>query len=110
MNSKIVQLLAFEKLNGDNYVAWKSNLNTILMVDDLRFVLTEECPQTLSFNANQTSQKAYDTWIKANEKTRVYIFVSMSNVLLGDRDVLLLLLNMKTQKTRQFSNHTYFEF
>ncbi|TYK05842.1 gag/pol protein [Cucumis melo var. makuwa] len=35
MNSSILQLLASEKLNGDNYVAWKSNLNTILVVDDL---------------------------------------------------------------------------
>ncbi|XP_050937700.1 uncharacterized protein LOC127148280, partial [Cucumis melo] len=81
MNSSIVQLLAFEKLNGDNYAAWKSNLNTILVVDDLRFVLTEECPQTPSSNASQTSRKAYDRWIKANEKARVYILASMSDVL-----------------------------
>ncbi|KAA0062900.1 gag/pol protein [Cucumis melo var. makuwa] len=38
MNSSILQLLASEKLNGDNYVAWKSNLNTILVVDDLRMM------------------------------------------------------------------------
>ncbi|KAA0054281.1 gag/pol protein [Cucumis melo var. makuwa] len=81
MNSSIVQLLAFEKLNGDNYAAWKSNLNTKLMVDDLRFVLTEECPQTPASNANRTSRKAYDRWIKANEKAHVYIFASMSDVL-----------------------------
>ncbi|KAA0038359.1 gag/pol protein [Cucumis melo var. makuwa] len=81
MNSSIVQLLAFEKLNGDNYAAWKSNLNTILVVDDLRFVLTEECPQTPSSNASQTSRKAYDRWIKANEKACVYILASMSDVL-----------------------------
>ncbi|KAA0059677.1 gag/pol protein [Cucumis melo var. makuwa] len=81
MNSSIVQLLAFEKLNGDNYAAWKSNLNTILVVDDLRFVLTEECPQTPASNANQTSPKAYDRWIKANEKACVYILASMSDVL-----------------------------
>ena len=71
MNSSIVQLLAFKKLNGDNYAAWKSNLNTILVVDDLRFFLTEECPQTPASNANRTSRKAYDRWVKANEKARV---------------------------------------
>ncbi|KAA0060266.1 gag/pol protein [Cucumis melo var. makuwa] len=81
MNSSIVQLVPFKKLNGDNYAAWKSNLNTILVVDDLRFVLTEECPQTPASNANPTSRKAYDRWIKANEKARVYIFASMSDVL-----------------------------
>ena len=81
MNSSIVQLLASEKLNGDNYAAWKSNLNTILVVDDLRFVLTEECPQNPASNANRTSRDAYDRWIKANEKARVYILASMSDVL-----------------------------
>ncbi|KAA0047871.1 gag/pol protein [Cucumis melo var. makuwa] len=81
MNSSIVQLLASEKLNGDNYATWKSNLNTILVVDDLRFVLTEECSQTSASNAYRTSQKAYDRWIKTNEKARVYILASMSDVL-----------------------------
>ncbi|KAA0047422.1 gag/pol protein [Cucumis melo var. makuwa] len=81
MNSSIVQLLASKKLNGDNCATWKSNLNTILMVDDLRFVLTEECPQPPVSNANQASQKAYDRWIKENKKARVYILASMSDVL-----------------------------
>ncbi|KAA0046140.1 gag/pol protein [Cucumis melo var. makuwa] len=81
MNSSIVQLLASKKLNDDNYAAWKSNLNTILVVDDLRFILTVECPQTSVSNANRTSQEAYDRWVKANEKARVYILVSMSDVL-----------------------------
>ncbi|TYK23823.1 gag/pol protein [Cucumis melo var. makuwa] len=81
MNSSIVQLLPSKKLNDNNYAAWKSNLNTILVVDDLRFVLTVECPQTSAFNANRTSQEAYDRWVKANEKARVYILASMSDVL-----------------------------
>ncbi|KAA0062190.1 gag/pol protein [Cucumis melo var. makuwa] len=80
MNSSIVQLLASKKLDGDNYAAWKSNLNTILVVGDLRFVLTKECPQTPTSNANRTSRKAYDRWIKANEKARVYILASVSDV------------------------------
>ncbi|TYK22241.1 gag/pol protein [Cucumis melo var. makuwa] len=80
-DSSIVQLLGSKKLNGDNYAAWKSNLNTILVVDDLRFVLTEECPQTPASNANRASRKAYDRWIKANEKAHVYILTSMSDVL-----------------------------
>ena len=45
---------AYEKLNGDNYATWKSNLNTILVIDDLRFVLTEECPPNPNSNANRT--------------------------------------------------------
>ena len=81
MNSSIVQLLASEKINDDNYAAWKSNLNPILVVDDLRFVLTEECPQNPASNANRTGRKAFDRWVKANEKARVYIFASVSDVL-----------------------------
>ncbi|KAA0046128.1 gag/pol protein [Cucumis melo var. makuwa] len=81
MNSSIVQLLASEKQNSDNYATWKSNLNTILVVVDLRFILTEECPQTSASNINRTSREAYDRWIKANEKARVYILASMSDVL-----------------------------
>ncbi|XP_050944031.1 uncharacterized protein LOC127150371 [Cucumis melo] len=80
MNSPIVQLLASEKLNDNNYAAWKSNLNMIL-VDDLRFVLTKECPQTPASNANRTNREAYDRWIKANEKACVCILASMSDVL-----------------------------
>ena len=52
MTNSIVQLLASEKLNGDNYTTWKSNLNTILVIEDLKFVLTEECPPNPSSNAN----------------------------------------------------------
>ena len=48
------------------------------MIDDLRFVLTEECPQNPTFNANRTSREAYDRWIKANEKAYVYILARMS--------------------------------
>ncbi|TYK21571.1 gag/pol protein [Cucumis melo var. makuwa] len=32
-------------------------------------------------NANRASRKAYDRWIKANEKVRVYILASMSDIL-----------------------------
>ncbi|XP_050938509.1 uncharacterized protein LOC127148520 [Cucumis melo] len=81
MNSSVVQLLASKKLNSDNYTAWKSNINTLLVVDDLRFVLTEECSQTPASNANHTSWEAYDRWVKINEKARVYILASMLDVL-----------------------------
>ena len=52
MSSSIVQLLVSEKLNGNNYPTRKSNLNTILANDDLRFVLAEKCPLNPSSNAN----------------------------------------------------------
>ncbi|XP_038882371.1 uncharacterized protein LOC120073638 [Benincasa hispida] len=81
MTSSIIQFLALEKLIGDNYVTWKSNLNTILTIDDLRFILTEECPPIPSSNSNQIVWEAFDRWIRANDKARAYILASLSNVL-----------------------------
>ncbi|XP_022157194.1 uncharacterized protein LOC111023968 [Momordica charantia] len=81
MSTSNIQLLASDKLNGDNYRIWKSNLNTILVIDDLRFVLTEECLPAFTPNANRTVRDAYDRWVKANEKACVYILASISDVL-----------------------------
>ena len=53
MNNLIIQLLASEKLYDNNYVTWKLQLNIILVIDDLRFILIEEYPQTPALNANQ---------------------------------------------------------
>ena len=88
MTSSIVQLLASKKLNGDNYSTWKSNINTILVIDYLRFVLLEECPPNSGSNANRTVQDAYDRWTRANDKARVYILASISDVLAMKHDVM----------------------
>ena len=68
MSSSIVQLLASEKLNDDNYATRKSNLNTILANDDLRFILTEECPLNPGSNANRIVLDAYDKKGKGKDK------------------------------------------
>lgn len=81
MSSSLIALLKSERLTGENYTTWKSNLNTILVVDDLRFVLTEECPHIPARNAPQTVKDAYDRWTKANDKAKVYILASLSEVL-----------------------------
>ena len=44
MSSALLQILANDKLTGDNYTKWKNNINAILVTKDLKFVLTEECP------------------------------------------------------------------
>ncbi|XP_038902401.1 uncharacterized protein LOC120089040 [Benincasa hispida] len=81
MSNSIIQLLTSDKFNGESYSNWKSNLNTILVVDDLRFVLTEECPPIPSLTKNRSVQDAYDRWVRANEKARAYILESISDVL-----------------------------
>ncbi|TYJ96575.1 gag/pol protein [Cucumis melo var. makuwa] len=44
-------------------------------------ITMRHCPQTPASNANRASRKAYDRWIKANEKACVFILASMSDVL-----------------------------
>ena len=54
-------------------------INTVLIVDDLKFALTEECSQIPAQNASQNVRDA--KWMKANEKARAYILASLSEVL-----------------------------
>ena len=68
MSSSIVKLLAFEKLNGNIYATRKSNLNTILVNNDLRFVLTKEYPLNPGSNANRAVWDAYDKRGKEKDK------------------------------------------
>ncbi|KAA0040515.1 gag/pol protein [Cucumis melo var. makuwa] len=75
-----LDMLAADKLNGNNYASWKNTINIVLIIDDLRLVLVEECPQVPAANATRTVQEAYERWVKANEKARVYILVSLSEV------------------------------
>ena len=81
MSSSIIQLLKNEKLTDENYATWKSNLNMILVVNKLCFVLIEAFPPSPAPNASQTIKDAYDRWTKANDKAHIYILASMSDVL-----------------------------
>ena len=62
-------------------MTWKSNLNKILVNNDLRFVLMEECPHSPARNASQNVRDAYNRWTKANNKVRVYLVSSMFDIL-----------------------------
>ncbi|XP_038888931.1 uncharacterized protein LOC120078705 [Benincasa hispida] len=88
MSNLIIQLLAFDKFNGENYSNWKSNINTILVVDDLRFVLMEEHPPVPSSTATGNVRDVYDRWVRANEKARAYIMASISDVLNKKHEVI----------------------
>ncbi|KAA0058365.1 gag/pol protein [Cucumis melo var. makuwa] len=81
MSSSIIALLKKDQLTGENYATWKLKLNMILVITDLRFVLIEECPPFPSQNASQSVKDGYDCWTKANDKARLYILASMSNIL-----------------------------
>ncbi|XP_038875084.1 uncharacterized protein LOC120067613 [Benincasa hispida] len=81
MSNSILQLLASDKFNGEGYSNWKSNINTILVVVDLRFVLMKECHLIPNTTANRNVRDIYDQWVMANEKSRAYILASIFDVL-----------------------------
>ena len=80
-NNPIIALLTNEKLSGDNFVKWKSNINIVLICENQKFVLTEECPPEPPANASRTVRRRYDSWIDSNNKSRYYMLASMNNVL-----------------------------
>ena len=77
----ITALLSLEKLNGDNFIRWKSNLNLMLICENHKFVLTKECPEEPAANAPKNVRDKYDAWIQSNNKTKCYMLVSMNDVL-----------------------------
>ena len=60
-NNPIIALLANEKLSGDNFVKWKSNINIMLICENKKFVLTEECPAEPPVNASRIVRERYDS-------------------------------------------------
>ena len=59
MVSPIISILSNDKLTGENYVKWKSNMNAILVCEDLKFVLTEEHPPEPARNAGHVVRDTY---------------------------------------------------
>ena len=80
-SNPIIALLANESLTVDNFVKWKSNVNIVLVCENNRFVLTEECPAEPAANAARSVREPYERWIQANNKARAYMLASMSDML-----------------------------
>ena len=72
-SNPIIALLANEKLNGDNYIKWKSNINIMLICENQKFVLTKECPPEPHATASRSLREKYDFWQTANKKARCYM-------------------------------------
>ena len=90
MVSPIISILSNDKLTGENYVKWKSNMNAILVCEDLKFVMTEERPPEPARNAGQAVRDTYQKWVAANEKARCYLPAGMSEVLAAKHEPMAL--------------------
>ena len=80
-NNPIIALLANEKLSCDKFFKWKSNINIVLICENQKFILTEECPPEPPANASRTVRERYDSLIHSNNKARCYMFAILNNVL-----------------------------
>ena len=80
-SNPIIALLANESLTSDKFVTWKSNVNIVLVYENNRFVLTEECPAEPAANAARSVREPYERWIQTNNKARAYMLANMSDVL-----------------------------
>ncbi|KAA0067938.1 gag/pol protein [Cucumis melo var. makuwa] len=89
MSCSIIALLKKDQLTGENYATWKSKLNMILVIADLRFVLMEECPPFPTKYASQSVRDAYDCWTKANDKAHLHILASISDILSKKHEIMV---------------------
>ena len=80
MSTALLQIIANDKLTGDNYTKWKHNINAILVTKDLKFVLMEECPPATIAHAAQRVCEPYKKWVSSDEKARTYLLASMIDV------------------------------
>ena len=80
-NNPIIYLLANEKLRGDIFVKWKSNINIVLICENQKFVLSEKCPPEPPANASRTVRERYDNWIHSNNKGRCDMLAIKNDVL-----------------------------
>ncbi|XP_073046082.1 uncharacterized protein [Primulina eburnea] len=59
----------------------QSNINIVLVCENLKFVLTEECPPERPLNDARSVREIYDRWIAANNKAKGYMLTGMNDVL-----------------------------
>ena len=78
MANPIVALLSRTVLTGENFQKWKSDLNIVLMSENMRFILTDPCPPVPAANATRAVRNSYDQWISTNNRAISYMLASMS--------------------------------
>lgn len=62
-------ILGNEKLIRDDCNNWKCNMNLVLVIENIQYMLKEECPPISPKNAPQSISYAYNKWIESNDKS-----------------------------------------
>ena len=74
-------ILNQNKLNGQNYVDWKRNLDIVLTAEGYKYVLTTPKPSELTPDSSDEDKEKFEKWVKANNMAKCYILASVSNIL-----------------------------
>ena len=56
-------------------------MNAVLVCEDLKFILTEECPPEPAKNISQAIRDARQYWVSVNKKAHCHLLVGMSEIL-----------------------------
>ena len=81
MSNPIIALLSKDVLTGDNFQKWKSNLNIVLVGENIKYMLSMPKPTLPNNNAARQIRDEYDHWVASNNKAIAYMLASMSDVL-----------------------------
>ena len=81
MSNIIIALLSKDVLTGDNFQNWKSNLNIVLVGENIRYVLNVPKLPIPNNTATRQVKAEFDQWIASNNKAIAYMLASMSDVL-----------------------------
>ena len=81
MSSPFIATLFQNKLIRNNYVEWKLDLDKLLIVEELKYVLIFSYPPIPNYETPTISADQYWQWLKDDEKACCYILDSMSDML-----------------------------
>ena len=81
MANPIVALLSRTVLTGENFQKWKSDLDIVLISENIRFILIDPCPLVPATNTQRAVRENCDRWTNANNRAITYMLTSMSDTL-----------------------------
>ena len=81
MPNPIITLLSKDVLTGDNFQKWKSNLNIVLVGENIRYILNVPKPPIPNNTVTYQVKAEYDQWVALNNKAIAYMLASMSDIL-----------------------------
>ena len=81
MSNPIIALLSKDVLTGENFQKWKSNLNIVLVGENIKYILSVPRPPLPNNTTARHDKDAYDQWVASNNKAIAYMLATMSDVL-----------------------------